>query len=1008
MLGISNTGVCKNRAVCRLSGEAVLTGVFMGSFHITAYSLFLSMFDEKILARAFIFSGIAGLLLLYAHYKSVKKIRRVRLDRISLSLISILTLILWVLLIVNPSGPVIKLVFIMSIPLNVLIMPGISGESVQYKDKINGISLPDHFYPGVIVGIMAAGFMIPLLVTAGLDVRYCLVLSFISVVATLFIQLIRTPRNNFIDRVDNPQPDENKQEKEPLRVLTGDHLFRMIAFFILISVITFFSIQYSFLAVTRIHYPLAEDMAHFLGLFTGCLMIFALLLGYFVFPYLARNIGLRATIAVPPVILTILIICMVIAGFTAGDKALAAGINVFFILLALSTLFSGAFKSSIEYPSISTFIRLLDKDLRVTANMAITGPVGMAGTLFSGLILTAAGIPVFMKLERFPLVLVIITVLWLISAVKLCSVYRRIISRREESSLKNERLIVTGDDDSAGESRLKAETDFENDLINLLCGEITSLEKEYHPWYVSKILDYAEIRREINLLPALTKIRSVSEIPRDIRLRTSGIIKDLELLSSGLRQNDEKLRAMMILAGEKTPPVHEVLKLIRERDTDLRVIALGIIRKFGLNELLPEVCSCLENPLTMKHAENVLQNFRSDADQALRRYHLFSSGNPEVSGIILRILGRNCNVENTEFLFSLLWSSERSTREAALQSLASCNYKISPEEKNKLLRLITDIVGILTWNLAAAISMGKTVDILLKNALLQENRRWSGFLFNLLSVVYGNMPVNKIKENLEEGTLLSVSYALEMMGILFDHQVKARLMIIFDLLPDRRKLRNLFRFYPGQIPEYKDLAWMIINRDYNLMGVWLRACMLRIIPRIDGNEMAESIIALLFSPELILRQETAGLLSRTGGDHYRQASDRIPEELKESIEMIINGKVKEQELIFNKVKFLVSLLKKVPEEDLLNLAGELNYSDFLSPDNLPGEGGYILWECNPLINECRTEIFYDNILRRMSLKEAGTFYYVLPLNALIHFINLYPEHSFEILKYINETERRNR
>ena len=48
--------------------------------------------------------------------------------------------------------------------------------------------------------------------------------------------------------------------------------------FIALSVVTAFFVQYSFMAVTREQYPAEEDMARFLGIFTGSMMIFTLLI----------------------------------------------------------------------------------------------------------------------------------------------------------------------------------------------------------------------------------------------------------------------------------------------------------------------------------------------------------------------------------------------------------------------------------------------------------------------------------------------------------------------------------------------------------------------------------------------------------------------------------------------------------------------------------------------------------------------------------------------------------
>jgi hypothetical protein len=217
----------------------------------------------------------------------------------------------------------------------------------------------------------------------------------------------------------------------------------------------------------------------------------------------------------------------------------------------------------------------------------------------------------------------------------------------------------------------------------------------------------------------------------------------------------------------------------------------------------------------------------------------------------------------------------------------------------------------------------------------------------------------------------------------------------------------LFRFYPVEIPDHDDLFGTIINRDYNLLGIWLRACLIREVPGVTDDEMAETLIALLFSPEMILRQEAANLLSRSKSGYYRQVRGRIPEEMKNVSDNIISGKISRHELLYDRVIFLKSLLDKLPEEKLISLAEELRFADSLLPESLQEENGYILWECCSRSGHCETSIHFDSLLTDMTLKTDDSFYYILPLNALTDHLIRYPEHSTEIYKLIDEIERRN-
>ena len=174
--------------------------------------------------------------------------------------------------------------------------------------------------------------------------------------------------------------------------------------------------------------------------------------------------------------------------------------------------------------------------------------------------------------------------------------------------------------------------EFADDFYSLITGDPGIPEKNHSHWYLNKILDYAGIKKDINLLPALKKIRSGTGISKgniNCVLRKLLRISSFFYRVSGTGMNG--CRAMLLLSEDHPPQIPEVLKLLSDKDNDLKIIALSMIRKFRLNGLLPEVCSCLDDNYIAVQAENVLKSFGSEADQPLRRFYLLSSANPRIS-----------------------------------------------------------------------------------------------------------------------------------------------------------------------------------------------------------------------------------------------------------------------------------------------------------------------------------------------------------------------------------------
>ncbi len=124
----------------------------------------------------------------------------------------------------------------------------------------------------------------------------------------------------------------------------------------------------------------------------------------------------------------------------------------------------------------------------------------------------------------------------------------------------------------------------------------------------------------------------------------------------------------------------------------------------------------------------------------------------------------------------------------------------------------------------------------------------------------------------------------------------------------------------------KSLFEDIINCDYNLISVWTKACTLRSIAEIEEEDLGESVVALLFSPEELLREESARLIARSGKELYKTTSERIPEATRKQLDKIIAGEITEKELVFEKVRFLTSCFKEIKEDELLFLADKMLFA----------------------------------------------------------------------------------
>ena len=151
--------------VSMLLAQALFLGIFIGAFDISAHSLFLAIFDEKMLAKGYIVSGLAGIILLSVYFFLQAKMKFRNFGFLNLIAVAAITLILWISLVNNPSKWIIFLVFIMLGPLNIISVMGFRTTAGSVFAHMKGKRLFAMVDTSLIVGIIISCFSIPLLLS---------------------------------------------------------------------------------------------------------------------------------------------------------------------------------------------------------------------------------------------------------------------------------------------------------------------------------------------------------------------------------------------------------------------------------------------------------------------------------------------------------------------------------------------------------------------------------------------------------------------------------------------------------------------------------------------------------------------------------------------------------------------------------------------------------------------------------------------------------------------------
>jgi AAA family ATP:ADP antiporter len=1000
--------------VSMLLMQSVFLGIFYGAFDISAHSLFLAIFDEKIMARAYVVSGFAGIILTGLYTWLQARIRFRNFAITNLVFVTLLTFFLWIALLLSPSKWIIFFVFVMLGPLNILAMLGFWGTTGRLFSLRQGKRLFGLVDVGLIIGVILSCYSVPVLLSLHFESHNILLISVGSILVAAVIQILIGNKFTFAAG----KTEKNDKKKSGISIFREDPYIRVMGIFIALSVVTAFFVQYSFMAVTREQYPVEEDMARFLGFFTGSMMIFTLLIKILAFSYLIRNYGLKTCLAISPFLVAGFTAIAIVIGMLMGyTPAATSGFLIFFLLMALSRLFSKSLKDSIESPSFKVIYQTIDEKIRYEVQSGIDGTVNEIAALASGLLLAGLGALSFVKLIHFSWVLFGLIMVWIYFAFRLYVEYRNSIRKSLEAVTTGEKALLNAGSLHKLKNRAAGAVQFKLEYYKIITGDHSSLDKSENKWFLEHIVNQAADRHDLNLLPLLKKIIAKPGTDEVLKHKSAEVINQIEVSKGDYRkpvtldhretEDDKIINARKIIAGQRLPQTTEILRLLRDNNIESKRHAIYMIGKFGMKDMLSEVCACLSIPGLEADATIIIDSFGPEASTELQRFYLSTSGNLNTARTILRLLGNSDSMENTMFMFARLWSNSRQLKEAALKCLTSVGYKAGVEEMDRLNQLISEIIGMITWNISAQFCLAKNNDEALLEVIKKETNTWNAFLFDILSITYDSGSLAKIRANIESGTVESVNYALEMIDIVIDESIKAKLVSLIDAVPDEEKLKNLHQFFPGEVPKYDQLIEDILNRDYNLTSIWTKAFTLRHITALPGGNTMESVIALLFSPEKILQEEAACLIGRTDKSLFSDVLKRIPEGQSGRIGRIVSGDLPAGEFMFEKVKFLSGLFRNIPEDELLFIAGFLKY--YTNPDlkaikEIPDS---ILWYINPDFSTAGVYTLFDGDLPQISGNRkisAESFCYLLPLKSVEDFRNIHPESAFKIFAYLDNLE----
>jgi ATP:ADP antiporter, AAA family len=949
----------EERQMLLLLGKGFFMGILLATYQIGAETLFLTVLGDEWLAVAFFSAGIAGILstVLFVYLQ-----RKINFSTLVLSTTFIILLFISGLRISftvlgydhDLSGEFQILPFILFVmigPVTSITLLGFWGlfgrifDLRQSKRIIGGIDT------GQLLATMFAFFSIPLMWKIGLiDQTFdLLVASAIASVGVFIFTLLLTLNFN-IDKATKILKGE-EVEKINFSSLIKDKYLRLLSVFLIFSMGAAVFVDYTFLSATETMYTDETELANFLSFFSGMVIVVSFIIQSFINDIIIGRFGLKIALMTMPLILALFTVGAIIAGHLFEYEVKNNDYILFFVLVAVGKLFTASLKDALENPAFKLFFLPLDIKIRFDIQTRIEGVVNEIAVFAAGGLQMGLGLLVFFKLIHYSYFILLLAGVVVYLSTKLFEEYKKTL----KSTLEKQKAGLEGE----GKRN-------ENNTINILKSEIKTKDPERIVNALKLFEKLEPIEFEFALLDLLNSrspaVRSYAYtklgerlcweafeiVEKDLKTegnetvliaanKTYQLLKEasefkltdvnIKVLVRSTEASDRVKGARLLAKASEDRHITYIVELMRDINPQVRTAAMISAGKVKRPELWPIL---IENLHLSTYGNAAMSALKAAGESAFHNIDtaFYKTGQYHATMIrIIQILGRIGGRGATELLWKKIDFPDRKIVSQLLLSLSYTGFVGRDFQAARIKIAVEGEIGDIAWNIKSSLDIPREdeIDLMLVEAMIDEDRKNYDNIFMLLGMIYDPQSVLLAKENIQSGTSESITFAVEMLDIFVEEELKPKLVPVMDELKVHERLAKLQNHYPPEdFESYEDLLLQIINRDYNRINRYTKALSMYRISQLQMG-VTPDLIANLFNPDRLLLQTAAFVIYKIDKNAYHEHTKRLKPVTKKELDRAILPPVfrGEDEEYHQKLLLIerVVLLKKT--ELLKNISGEL-------------------------------------------------------------------------------------